>query len=66
MKKLLFIFLSLLILSCETPIKKEENKKPVIEEVPKKIVLEKEVKKVDNTLVRLQRKACSGAALFLM
>ncbi|MDT7832084.1 DUF6438 domain-containing protein [Flavobacteriaceae bacterium S356] len=60
MKKLLFIFLSLLILSCETPIKKEEKKKPVVKEVPKEIVVEKEVKKVDNTLVRLQRKACSG------
>lgn len=60
MKKLLFIFLSFMILSCETPVKKEEKKKPVIKEAPKEIVVEKEVKKVDNTLIRLQRKACSG------
>lgn len=59
MKKLLFISLSLFLLSCETP-KKEEKKKPVIKEVPKEVIVEKEVKKVDNTLIRLQRKPCSG------
>lgn len=59
MKKLLFIFLSLLLFNCKKP-KKELEKNPVIKEVPKEIIVEKEVKKIDNTLIRLQRNPCSG------
>ncbi|MFY0604149.1 MAG: hypothetical protein JXQ93_09375 [Flavobacteriaceae bacterium] len=60
MKKLLFVFLSLTLLSCETSVKKEERKTTVIKEAPKEIVVEKKVEKIDNTLVRLQRNPCSG------
>ena len=61
MKKLTAFLLFLIILSCKEPPKKEEPK-PV--EPPKKeVIVEKKVepvKKVDNTLLKLQKKPCSG------
>jgi hypothetical protein len=59
MKKFLFLLLSILLFSCETP-KKKEKKKPIPKEVIKEVVPEKNIKKVDPTYIRLQRKPCSG------
>lgn len=60
-KSFLLLCLSIFIFSCNTP---EKKKKEVIKkETPKEVVPKKEikeVKKVDNTLLRLKRKPCSG------
>tara|TARA_R110000787_G_scaffold11253_1_gene37574 strand:- start:5275 stop:5787 length:513 start_codon:yes stop_codon:yes gene_type:complete len=63
MKKILLLScLILSVLSCDTPVKKENKKEVIIEkETPKEVVVEKKVvKKVSNTLLRLQKKKCSG------
>lgn len=59
-KSFLLLCLSIIILSCNTPEKKKEVIK---KETPKEVVVEKKiekVKKVDNTVLRLKRKPCSG------
>lgn len=61
MKKILLLVLTIAFFSCDTPVKKEEPKPvPAVEEPVKEVVVEKEVVKVDNTLVKLKRKPCSG------
>ena len=62
MKKVILFSLSFLILSCETP-KKKEKVDIVKKETTKKPILKKKtpkVKNIDNTLITLQRKPCSG------
>ncbi len=60
MKRFLVVFLTTLLIDCNTPTKKEPTKTVVTEEKSKETVVEKKGKKVDNTLVTLQRKPCSG------
>jgi hypothetical protein len=65
MKKILTLCLIALLFSCKkTPEQKPPPPKPEpVKEVVKEVVEEKKeapVKKVDNTLVKLQKKACSG------
>ena len=61
MRKLLTILILLTIFGCETPQKKKETKPAsVIEEPIEEVIVEEKVEKVDNTLVSLKRKPCSG------
>jgi hypothetical protein len=61
MKKILFLLLTIAFFSCDTPVKKEAPKPvPVVVEPIKEVVEEKKIEKVDNTLVKLKRKPCSG------
>ena len=62
MKKTLYLFILISIFSCEKPSKKENKKEVIIEkELPKEVLVEKKVeKKVSNTLLKLQKKKCSG------
>ena len=62
MKKLLATLILLTIFSCKTPVKKEikEHKEPVKNETREKVVVKKKAEKVDNTLISLQKKPCSG------
>ncbi len=60
MKKIFLLCLSIAIFSCETSTK-EKKSAPIIEkETPKEVIVPKKEKKVDPTLVKLKKKACSG------
>lgn len=61
-KTFLLLFTCIGILSCDAPAKKETSKPTpvVIEPIKEEVIVEKEVEKVDNTLVSLERKPCSG------
>jgi len=58
MKKVFLLFLSIVILSCETPVKKK--KEVLKKETPKEVVVKKKIEKIDNTLIKLKRNPCSG------
>ena len=60
MKKLLFLFVTIAFISCETPTKKKAPETIPVKEPVKKVVVEEKVEEVDNTLVSLKRNPCSG------
>lgn len=62
MKKLLVLFLLIFLFQCEEAPKKKAPQPKSVEEPVKEVVEKKPapVKKVDNTLVKLRRQACSG------
>lgn len=63
MKKLLVLCLFLSLFSCEETPKKKAPQPEAPKETVEEVVVEKKaepVKKIDNTLVKLQKKACSG------